>query len=489
VESALFPLCSDVALISCNLFDLGTTFVPISAQNAFIYRAASRLSYQEFTKLDKGLVDKLGCEEFGKSKWRKLTQDEKYVAAYNAVSCQSSCEENLKATNFHVFLDAFHRIAGGDAAQLALIEHQIVVALNKISFEQSIAHELKKVYDLHQALDKGDRPTTVFEYPQYFWKAYSVGSQKQVEFYQTMMDYNSLQMAMSQLVEYNAFLHGIGQDNEDERRNIADAMIYLVRTQIGTFVKHGMKFENWTKKGSIIDQLFYDWNEEASCWQLDYPQCPQCTLDSVCQQKYHYLLHPDAKALVESDWAIYGEGTRESSDGEYSDRGVRFEDKTKPPKDCPQHWVRCSPNQWFNVFTKALQKSEHNPASGRTTWDTLTPHDLCTISESILLLSYSKTFCVHFGREKAWLEKIIQEYLALVSVFGKTTEDKSGRITALRKVLEKCLQGSVNRNGTFVPKCPRKYSFIAQIQKPACLSDPDHWGNLAWQMCEVIDAW
>jgi hypothetical protein len=96
---------------------------------------------------------------------------------------------------------------------------------------------------------------------------------------------------------------------------------------------------------------------------------------------------------------------------------------------------------------------------------------------------------VHFGREKAWLEKIIQEYLALVSVFGKTTEDKSGRITALRKVLEKCLQGSVNRNGTFVPKCPRKYSFIAQIQKPACLSDPDHWGNLAWQMCEVIDAW
>jgi hypothetical protein len=465
------------------------TFVPISAQNAFIYRAASRLSYGEFKKLDKALVDKLGCEEFGKSKWRKLTQDEKYIAAYSAVSCQSSCEENLKATNFHVFLDTLERIAGSDAAQLALIEHQIGVTLNKISFEQSIAHELKKVYDLRQALDKGGRPITVFGYPQYFWKTYSIGSQKQVEFYQTMMDYTSLQMAMSQLVEYNAFLHGIGQDHVNERRNIADAMISLVRTQISTFVKHGMKFENWTRKGSIIDQLIYDWNEKAGCWQLDYPQCPQCTLDSVCQQEYHYLLHPDAKALVESDWAIYWDGTRESSDGEHSDLGVRFEDVTKPPKDCPHHWVRFGSNRWFNLFTKGLVKGEHNPASGITTWETLTPHDHRTISESILLLCYSKTFCAHFGREKAWLEKIVQEYFALVSVFGGTAEDKNGRNTALRKVLQKYLQGSVNRNGNFAPKCPFKYGLVAQIQKPTCLSDPNHWGNLAWQMCEVIDAW
>jgi hypothetical protein len=88
------------------------------------------------------------------------------------------------------------------------------------------------------------------------------------------------------------------------------------------------------------------------------------------------------------------------------------------------------------------------------------------------------------------LEKIVQEYLALISVFGGTTEGKSGdRITALRKTLQKYLQGSVNKNGTFVPKCPRKYSLVAQIEKPACLSDPNHWGNLAWKMCEVIDAW
>jgi hypothetical protein len=436
-------------------------------------------------------VDKLGCEEFGKSKWRKLTQDEKYIAAYNAVSCQSSCEENLKATNFHVFLDAFQRIAGGDAAQLALIEHQIVVALNKISFEQSIAHELKKVYDLHQALDKGDRPTTVFEYPKYFWKTYSIGSQKQVEFYQTMMDYNSLQMAMSQLVEYNAFLHGIGQDNEDERRNIADAMISLVRTQIATFVKHGMKFENWTKKGSIIDQLFYDWNEEAGCWQLYNPQCRRCTPDSMCQQEYHYLLPPDAKTLgeFESEWATYWDNTRDSSDGDFSYRGVRFEDVTKPPKDCPHHWVRYGSNRWFNTFTKALVKGEHNPASVRTTWDTLTPHDLCTIGESILLLRYSKTFCEYFGREIAWLEKIDQEYHALISVFGEKTEDESGRTMALSKLLRKYLQGSVNKNGTFVPKCPHKYSLVAQIEKPPLLSDPNHWGHLAWQMCKVMDAW
>jgi hypothetical protein len=161
VERALFPLCTDVVLISNAPFALVSTFVPISAQSAFIYRAASRLSYEEFKKLDKALVDKLGCEEFGKSKWRKLTQDEKYIAAFDAVSCQSSCEENLKATNFRVFLDALQRIVGSDAAQQALIEHQIAVALNKVSFEQIIAHKLKKVYDLHQALC-GDPTILVF---------------------------------------------------------------------------------------------------------------------------------------------------------------------------------------------------------------------------------------------------------------------------------------------------------------------------------------
>jgi hypothetical protein len=287
-------------------------------------------------------------------------------------------------------------------------------------------------FDSPNLSSTGDRPATVFEYPKYFWKTYSIGSQKQVEFYQTMMDYNSLQMAMSQLVEYNAFLRGIGQDNEDERRNIADAMISLVRTQIATFVKHGMKFENWTKKGSIIDQLFYDWNEEAGCWQLYNPQCRRCTPDSMCQQEYHYLLHPHANALVEHDWAIYWDGTRESSGGDFSDCGVRFEDKTKPPKDCPHHWVRRGINKWINVYTRVIVHGEHNPVSGRTTWETLTPHDQRTISESILLLCYSKTFCAHFGREKAWLEKIVQEYFALVSVFGGTTEDKNGRITAQR---------------------------------------------------------
>jgi hypothetical protein len=487
VERALLPWYTAVLLISHALFALVATFVPISAQNAFIYRAASRLSYEEFKKLDKALVDKLGCEEFGKSKWRKLTQDERYLAAHNAVSCQSSCEENLKASNFHVFLDAFQRIVGSGAAQLALIEHQIAVALKKITFERIIAYELKKVYDLRQVLDKCDHPSTAFDYSGYFWETYSIGSQQRVELYQTMMDYKGLQMVMTQLVEYNAFLRGIGQDKEDERRKIADAMISLVRTQICTFVKHGMKFENWTKRGSIIDQFLYDWNEEFGCWELDYPQCPQCTLGYTCQQDYHYLLHPDANAPVESD---YRDGTRESSDGEHSDLCFRrFGDKTKPPKDCPHHWVRFGSNEWYNVFTKALVKSEHNPVSGRTTWHTLTPHDLCTISESILLLCYSKTFCVHFGREKAWLEQIVQEYFALVSVFGETTEFNGERITALRKTLQKYMQGSVNKNGTFVPKCPRKYSLVAQIIKPPCLSDPNHWGNLALQMCEVIDAW
>jgi GTPase SAR1 family protein len=61
-------------------------FIPLSAGNAFAYRTASRLRLEEFKTLDIALIDKLGRDEVGNFKWKKLSLDAKYAVAYDAVS-------------------------------------------------------------------------------------------------------------------------------------------------------------------------------------------------------------------------------------------------------------------------------------------------------------------------------------------------------------------------------------------------------------------
>ena len=60
--------------------------IPISAKNAFVYRYASGLDFEEFKKLDKELIDKIGKDEVGKSQWKKLLQfEDKLKVAYDAI--------------------------------------------------------------------------------------------------------------------------------------------------------------------------------------------------------------------------------------------------------------------------------------------------------------------------------------------------------------------------------------------------------------------
>jgi GTP-binding protein EngB required for normal cell division len=103
------------------LFQEEVTFIPLSAENAFVYRTASQQSLQDFKSLDKSLVDRIGCDEVGKSKWRNLALEERYRVAYKAVSNKANYEGNLKATNFHSFLEALNSCLG-EPRQLAIIQ-------------------------------------------------------------------------------------------------------------------------------------------------------------------------------------------------------------------------------------------------------------------------------------------------------------------------------------------------------------------------------
>jgi small GTP-binding protein len=404
------PLISTQWIVSTttNAFDCmmislpcKVAFLPISAGNAFVYRTASRLSFDEFKKLDKSLIEKLGRDEVGKAKWRKLSQELKYKEAYDIVSCKSTYEGSLEATNFHVFLDALNQCVGGPRIQSALLKKQIESTLEALSFDVMFAQELQKINAKNKCLGSPNLP-----YQEYFWKAYAKCSTEKIADLRRDVSDHGLQQVMSQLAEYHGFVKQTG-GNEAELKKIVEAMAKLVQVHIGVLVDNASNLEGWTKEGSIIDMPLYDWDEAMGLWRLDSVGCTKCSDGTNCQDEVHFHL-----CNQPGTWEQYSNGWRNKETGQVS-IGKKFDSKQKPPGDCPHHWKH-GRDGWRNVYTGKRSALKDNPVTGKVSWDKLSPRDYNTMCASMLLLSYSKTFCEFFGVEKIALEGIVSEYHCLV---------------------------------------------------------------------------
>jgi hypothetical protein len=374
----------------------------------------------------------------------------------------------MRATNFHLFLDALQYFLGGEIVQRVLVEKQLEVAIDSLTFENIIARELKKMCDINKMLGKSPPP-----YSEYFWRVYETESSKLIDTFKADMDHGALQAAMSQLIEYDQLIRQL-QCEEIEHRKVIDAMESLVRLQMAMLMKHAGKFDDWVHNVGLVHS--YDWTDETNCWRLNFPKCAQCIDGVTCPNSYHSALHPVMIGSKEADWefnttsrfwVLRTNGT--------SHHGTTHNDKTKPPADCPHHWVMEDNDKWVNSFTAAVFHGSHNPAIGKPTWNTLSPHDFCAITESILLLSHSKTFSEYFGREKVALE-------------GLVNESKYGLLCNSGSLISNFLQGKYDDNGDFIPKYPDERKIVARIAIPRRLADPAHWGHLAWQLCQFVDS-
>jgi hypothetical protein len=143
----------------------------------------------------------------------------------------------------------------------------------------------------------------------------------------------------------------------------------------------------------------------------------------------------------------------------------------KVPPESPFHWEKTN-HGWKNKLTRSVVQSERNPGFEKVTWESLSQHDWFTIIRSILLLTYHKHFCKHFGREIVMLERII--YYGNVAKASMDLVDTAA------------LAGSFS-NGVFKPDEEIKYGLVIQIEIPERLSNPKHWGHLAWKFCEFVD--
>ena len=144
------------------------TFIPISARTAFVYRCASRLSFDQFKEVEPFLIDKLGIEEVGRKKWKRLSREQQFETAYKAVSKPSEYEEGLKATNFVKFLSTLKTTLGGADRQTSMIEKQVEIALKKLKASSNdILNQLRTIYCYNVALKK---PVDVVH--EAFWRLY-----------------------------------------------------------------------------------------------------------------------------------------------------------------------------------------------------------------------------------------------------------------------------------------------------------------------------
>jgi hypothetical protein len=437
-------------------------------------------------------------DEVAKSKWRKMSSEEKLLATYTAVKDESAYCEGMATANFQKFLDALNKCVGGNEVQMQLIEKQLAIALNALSFENVIANEVKKICDINTLMGRSNNPSQ-----EYFWKAYTRCSKKSIEAYKSDMDHRVLQVAMSQLIEYHNVLQRTGADKAEQGK-VFKEMLSLLQVQICRILEC---IDTWTNNPVLynIQDLCF-WDTSANVW-LRF-------------------------------------------------NGMKYEPnypKTNPPKDNAHHWEQCHCGRWKNKYTGKKVVSKHNPVSGQLTWASLSFRDLQIICDSILLASYNKHFCLYLGREKVRMEVFTQtcNNKVQMDVLMQTLQpqavyhEKSSRrqsypernspqqqqqqqqqevgeiyiradgkkvrrvrrateydhnyahgseyrqhcqtaVTALEQK-EQCMAGTYNAKCEFVPTHPDKYKLLVHTEMPARISDPNHWGFLAWQFCAFMD--
>ena len=366
--------------------------IPTSAMHAYFYRTASLMTFDQFKKFDKELVEKIGREEVGKFKWKGLSPDKRYQAVYEAFSGEGQYEERLEATNFDKFLSALRDSIGDKQAQLKTLQEQVVVSLKNLSPAPGLADQFESAYEKSKTV--GMSATNLSNH---FWTKYDELEKKVVADFGGPNSISVLSEAMSELKSFCELAHLASW--ADDQKKALERMRGLIRRPL-LFV-----FEKATE----------------------------------CRDK------------VEA--------------------GVHI------PKSPPLQWSDLSPLDW---------------------------HSICT---SFLLLSYSKTFCSTFGREKMLME-IVKDSLSVsllkctycCDTFTWESRDEYGNLRSSGTSYSRCgkcgrqtskpiniMSFTIDSQSELRPTNKNLFSNAFTQPPPTMLSDPKHWGHLAWMYCEVVD--
>jgi small GTP-binding protein len=217
-------------------------FIPTSASHAFFYRTASLMSFENFNKFDRDLIDQIGREEIGRFKWKKMTEPEQYKEVFKAVSEREKYEERLAATNFDKFLAVLTYFVGGTDVQLELLKKQIDTALKNLEWGPDLFPKLRSIYDSSIAFKQDVAPMK-----KAFWNIYEKCKESALNDFATSLNIEKLQEPLDALTRYSSMVGSWGL--QDEKARISKQAKILVHRQLGIVVTKHNDFDvnEWEK--------------------------------------------------------------------------------------------------------------------------------------------------------------------------------------------------------------------------------------------------
>jgi len=284
-------------------------FIPISAENGFLYRAASHMQLSNFNKFDMTYIDKIGHEEIGKFKWKKLTREQKYDAVYKVVSDPDQYKERLAASNFDKFLSTLDYFIGGDVSQKALIGKQLDVAMKKLSQTTNIAGSLLGIYDKCKAINKPTAPLKD-KFWSLFAKCYDSAC---ASFSNDPACIDKLHRPMKEVMEYSKGLHkklhdtsssGISSGKGEDAKRITDTMKGMIKMQCDVILK---KKNMWTNLSHTCQNPC---PPKTLAWNTMSPRDWTAIIHSILLMVHNKHFHENfSKEIVDLQWALQIIGT------------------------------------------------------------------------------------------------------------------------------------------------------------------------------------
>eukprot|EP00934_Nitzschia_sp_Nitz4_P001202 Nitzschia sp. Nitz4//scaffold62_size106224//10836//12545//NITZ4_004341-RA/size106224-processed-gene-0.45-mRNA-1//-1//CDS//3329555811//1202//frame0 len=194
-------------------------FLPISIRNAYVYRLASEVDVNRFCSLEQDLLEAIGMEQIGLRQWSKLSEEQKFKEAYQAISDPSIYEEGLTSSNFAAFSVLLSFCIGGDTTQLSLIAAQIEAATARLRPTPSLAKIVEGIWKKNKAINPSGKAGFSRKLEKLFWHNFKLLREANMSFEEAPMILDVLR------AYYDLMNRTLGQEKAQEV--IEEAVSYV----------------------------------------------------------------------------------------------------------------------------------------------------------------------------------------------------------------------------------------------------------------------
>ncbi|CAJ1957799.1 unnamed protein product [Cylindrotheca closterium] len=376
-------------------------FIPISGITAFIFQTCSNMPLERFHQFDQKLIAKLGRDRIGKSRWKKLSKDERIKEAHEAVSDPEGYQEGMADSNFDKFLTVLSFLVGGKGNQQKMIQEQIRVSLSTISSGPGIVEKLETIYKTAKALPLGDAGVNPYlaEIKTTFWRLCK-GMEQTCFVKNTASKYlDSFLTLTDELKKYRDFASKVGWDIE------ADASVAFLRRVVGRFLQNMDSTPGFAKELKAVHCAMKDVSSGSG----------DSLTDETLKQTFERLFHK----LSEEKFAAFASADAVGNLSVLGDELVVYSklateagwtsEKLKVAAKFKQLVLRQIGSLCELASNGPSQQVFGYPDSSRpASFAAFTWLDWTLVLRSILLLRYDRHFCLEFGREMVLMECLLE---------------------------------------------------------------------------------